>query len=147
MHYILKPLVDELCMGYHGVKMSTRNNPEGVTVSFALGLLCCDLPSQRKNNGTLSYLAKKNCARCRRVFRLLPGTKRIDFSGKVDVELIKNDKKKLVDQQAEEWTKCKSEAERKKVGKRTGIRYSELRRLPYFDIVQNSATDLLHLGR
>jgi hypothetical protein len=35
MHYILKPLVDELRMGCHGVKMSTRNNSEGVTVSFA----------------------------------------------------------------------------------------------------------------
>ena len=42
------------------------------------------------------------------------------------------------------WRKCRSDTERNKFVKRTGVRWSELLRLPYFDPIRFVTVDPMH---
>ena len=45
---------------------------------------------------------------------------------------------------AYEWRHCKSDASRKRFAKNTGVRWSELLRLPYFDPIKFIVVDPMH---
>ncbi|PKC16578.1 hypothetical protein RhiirA5_281903 [Rhizophagus irregularis] len=45
---------------------------------------------------------------------------------------------------AERWRLCKSKYERKKYISKTHVRWSELLRLPYFNLIRFLVVDLMH---
>ena len=47
-------------------------------------------------------------------------------------------------QNASEWRRCKSDAARKRFVQETGVRWSELLRLPYFDPIRFVTIDPMH---
>src|SRR5687768_15963683 len=68
-----------------------------------------------------------------------------NFAGMEDMEnwFITRDSTKHR-QDALEWRHCKSDASRKRFIKQTGVRWSELLRLPYFDPVRFIVIDPMH---
>ncbi|KAL6300924.1 hypothetical protein BKA93DRAFT_819200 [Sparassis latifolia] len=45
---------------------------------------------------------------------------------------------------AETWRQAENEAERAKIFKTSGVRYSELNRLPYYDVIRHTVVDTVH---
>ena len=130
-------MVDDLILLWEGVNFK---NPHSVYMCFqiyAITALCCissDLPATRKRCGFYGYHAHYGCSKCLKVFPSTFSTapdysgfnrsswpkRTIDFHQQV-VEHVKN---------ADTLSACET------VEREAGVRYSDLLRLPYFDIVR-----------
>lgn len=137
-HY-LAPIVDELGSFWRGVTLNrTFECREGKRIRAALILVSCDIPAARKICGHVSALV--SCHRCEKKANYENGQH--NFAG-MNEQLIPRESSQHREN-ALGWRRCNSNAARKRFVKQTGVRWSELLRLPYFDPIRFLTVDPMH---
>ncbi|KNF05857.1 hypothetical protein PSTG_00851 [Puccinia striiformis f. sp. tritici PST-78] len=110
-------LVAELKVIWHqGITIPTRHNPQGVKIKVALISAVCDLPAIRKLIGYGSHSANWNK-------RMIKGHQA----------------------ESEAWKSAKTHTERETLFKKSGLRYSILNELPYWNPIEFVVVEPMHL--
>lgn len=138
INHLLRPLVDDLLhFWYHGVHYTaTHLYPQGRLVRCALVPVICDLPAARQMMAFASHGSHHFCCYC--------------GQDKDDIDELDMSKWKLGVESREEWVTLAeqwrdgTEKERSALFEKTGIRYSELLRLPYWNPVEHVVVDSMH---
>ncbi|KAG2192664.1 hypothetical protein INT47_009234 [Mucor saturninus] len=139
----LRPLVDELEELYQGIILKTHQCPSGVRIRAALFVVACDIPAARKVCGFTSHTSTNACHKCNRQFTRLAGTSSVDYSGFDFSKWLlrtRDDNRK----DAEVWRNAATQTERQRLEVASGVRWSELHRLQYFDVVRCTIIDPMH---
>lgn len=139
LNHYLKPLVDDFIDFWEtGVNISrTYNYETGRLVRCALLLLVCDLPAARKAAGFASSAHEHFCSICH-------CTRSQHGYGHLDYDMWRKRTNSECRSFASRFEVAKDEETRAELFKQSGIRWSELLRLPYFDIVQCVVVDAMH---
>lgn len=134
-NHIITPLIDHLVTLWTGVHYSSTNDhPDGRVVRAVLGPLLCDLVAVRQVAGHASHCSKSSlCTVC--------------YASTVDMEragpsALRTNKEQR--EAAERWKNAKTIEERDAIFAASGIRYSELLRLLYWDPTKMVVADSLH---
>ena len=139
----LKPLIEELLVAWKGMLIKTTSLFGVVPIRCALTCITCDLPATRKVCGFSSFSAVLGCSKCKKRF---PGSvfgKRSDYSGyERDTWQIREHREHI--EQVKIVEEATTITDKRKMVKKYGVRYSELLRLPYIDIVQHHVIDPMH---
>ncbi|MBW0575990.1 hypothetical protein O181_115705, partial [Austropuccinia psidii MF-1] len=130
---ILTPLVNELYELNKGLTILTPKYPHGRKVVVKLVTLVGDIVAVHKVAGFKSHSATKFCSWCE-----------INASDRHKLKLGRPRKGRNVLEAAHHWKDMKSAFSREKVAMQTGVRWSELNRLPYWDPVCNIALGVMH---
>jgi hypothetical protein len=139
-HY-LAPIVNDLESLWTGVTLSRTHETEGKKVRAALILVSCDIPAARKVCGYVSALS--SCHRCQKKANHEGSSN--NFAGMDDIDEWFIDRDPVQHRQdALEWRRCNSNAARERRTKLTGVRWSELLRLSYFDPIRFIIVDPMH---
>jgi len=140
-HY-LAPIVDELQSFWSGVTLGrTYECENGKDIRAALILVSCDIPAARKICGHVSALV--SCHRCKKKANY--EDRQHNFAGMDDMDdWFVTRESNQHRQNAIRWRRCNSDASRKRFVKNTGVRWSELLRLPYFDPIRFITIDPMH---
>ena len=140
-HY-LAPIVDELVSLWNGVTLNwTYENRGEKRIRAALILVSCDISAARKICGHVSALV--SCHRCEKHANY--ENRKHNFAGMDDMDewfIPRNPNEHC--QNALGWRRCNSDAARKRFVKQTGVRWSELLRLPYFNPIRSTIIDPMH---
>ena len=83
------------------------------------------------------------CSKCLKKFKAGSFGEKLDYSG-YNRENWQHRNKALHMRHLEEIQRSRTLTEQQDIEKRTGVRYSELVRLPYFDIVRHHCIDVMH---
>lgn len=136
-HYI-RPLIADLAVSWErGVRYSsTANHRNGRVTRSAIALVVCDLPAARHLAALAGTGSHFFCAACSCYHKLNYG--RVDFEN-----WVLRDKDKLRCY-AEQWRDAPTSAERERLFKQYGVRYTELWRLPYWDPARQLVVDSMH---
>ncbi|GET57088.1 hypothetical protein GLOIN_2v1786147 [Rhizophagus irregularis DAOM 181602=DAOM 197198] len=140
-HY-LAPIIDELKSLWEGVTLNQMYEcQEGKRIRAALILVSCDIPAARKICGHISALV--SCHRCEKKANY--ENRQHNFAGinEMDEWFTCRDSAQHR-QDAIGWRRCNSDAARKRFVKQTGVRWSELLRLPYFNPIWFITIDPMH---
>jgi hypothetical protein len=123
------------------VTLNTNECPEGKRIRAALILVSCDIPATRKICGHVSALV--SCHRCQKKANY--ENHQHNFAGMDDMDewFVTRDFTQH-HQDALGWRRCNSKTSRKRIVKQTGVRWSELLRLSYFDPIHFTTVDLIH---
>ena len=140
-HY-LSLIIDELLELWNGFDLpSTNLYPAGKRIRMAV--ICCsnDIPAARKLCGHISALV--GCHRCHKKANIIG--RKFNYGGFDEmtewfVQKDPNEHRR----NAERWRLCKSKHERKQHVSETHVRWSELLRLPYFDLIRFLVVDPMH---
>ena len=114
-------------------------------VRAALLSITTDLPALRKITQFLGHKADLGCHVCTFRAQREPGT--IGAAGKMSYytpstnEHRKNDE---IRSQGREFREAETKVAAEKAAQKNGVRYSELSRLPYFDLVRGNCLDPMH---
>jgi hypothetical protein len=140
-HY-LAPIVNELELLWNGVTLNrTFEYQEAREIRAALILVSCDIPAARKICGHISALSA--CYKCEKKANY--ENHKHNFAGMDDIDewFISRDSNQFRED-ALGWRRCNSSAARDRFVKITGVRWSELLRLTYFDPIRFLAIDPMH---
>ena len=136
-------MVNDLLTLWKGINVNLPHSVLGSKViRAALCYISSDLPATRKVCGFYGYHATYCCSKCLKQF---PSTftMRPDYSG-----FNRNEwraRSSVLHRELAEQVKCaQSKSSRHKAEQEAGIRYSELLRLPYLDIVRCHLIDPMH---
>ncbi|KAI0055508.1 hypothetical protein BV25DRAFT_1815452 [Artomyces pyxidatus] len=137
INHLLAPLVDDLIRFYKtGVQYSrTPNHDEGRRVRCAVVPVICDLPASRQIAGFASASHTLFCSYCYLHLQDMD-----NFDPEAWGERTYEDHM----QHAMEWKNASSEAARTALFGASGVRYSELLRLPYWDPTRYTVIDTMH---
>lgn len=137
-HY-LRPLVDDLVDFWTpGIWYSrTFKMPRGRKVVCALVALVCDLPAARKTAGFASHSHNFFCSVCN-------CTLKDHGCGNTEYEAWKRRTDEECRSHAEQWRTAGNQRDATALFNRSGMRWSELLRLPYFDISRYVVVDAMH---
>ena len=140
----LKPVVDDLLSLYDGIKVGAGDGREFLTCAVILPVLG-DIPTSRKVSQFLRFKANKPCNKCHMTAKREPRS--VGASGRMSfvtkrMPQRRNDRE--VRNAMDKYKKCPSRHAADSVAKVSGVRYSELSRLPYFNIVDNFLIDPMH---
>ena len=137
INHFLQPLVDELLDFWNcGVFFThTASYPDGRRARCALVPLVCDLPGARQVAGHASHSAKQFCSFCKLT---LEDMENIDPKTWVPRTARKHR------DAAMKWKAANTPAERQRVFEETGVRWSDLLRLPYWDPIMFTVIDTMH---
>lgn len=111
----------------------------------ALIAVAADLPAIRKVTQFLSHKADYGCSRCK--FRAKREAGTAGASGRMSYytpSACEQRNHREVRRQAEEFRGAATKTEAAKIAQKNGVRYSQLIRLPYFDIVRMTTVDPMH---
>eukprot|EP00731_Ephydatia_muelleri_P008580 Em0004g918a len=137
----LKPIVDDLISLWNGVPL----HPAGTVIRAALLGVSCDMPALRKVSQFLGHKADLGCSRCTFTAEREPSTR--GASGKMSYFTQSEAPSRTMEQvriQAKEYQSAHSKTEAQTIQKKNGVRYTELLRLEYFDIIRMMITDPMH---
>lgn len=136
-HYIW-PLVDDMVTAWNqGIRFSrTANYPNGRVTRSAVALVICDLPAARHLAAFAGVRSHFFCSACNCYHKT--NYARTDFHNWTTRD---RDKTRHF---AEQWRDAPTSAERDKIFKEHGVRYSELWRLPYWDPARQLVVDSMH---
>lgn len=133
---ILEPLVDELCIFWRdGVRYRTTSQPGGRLVRIAILPLVCDLPAARQMAGIAGHSSSSFCSHC---------TATLDDLDNFQNQLPARDPAHLT-KLATMWRDARTGATQDTIWTLHGVRWSELRRLPYWDPTRFTALDPMHM--
>jgi len=137
-HY-LSPLVDELLVFWDpGVRFSyTCKFPEGRLILCALVLVVCDLLATRKTVGYAACSHERFCNYCN-------CTRTGQGYGHTDCGAWHRRSNEEWRRAADEYQACRNEEDKVAQFNKTGVRWSELLRLPYFDVSRCVVVDPMH---
>ena len=114
---------------------------EGKNIRAALILVSCDIPAARKICGHVSALV--SCHRCEKKANY--ENRQHNFAGMEDMnDWFIHRNSYTYRQNAYAWRRCNSDASQKRFVKQTGVRWTELLRLPYFDPIRSTMIDPMH---
>ena len=139
----LEPMVDDLIKLWQGVHVKTPHSVFSTMVlRVALSYICCDLPATRKVCGFYGYNANYGCSKCLKAFPSTFSTAP-DYSGfrREEWPLRTTSSHRLVANRAKV---AATRTSREKIEHEAGVRFSELLRLPYLDIVRCHLVDPMH---
>lgn len=139
----LKPLVDELLNLWEGTLIETSDFFGKAPVRCALTCVTCDLPATRKLCGFKSFSSLHGCSKCFKEFPCDSFGTKSDYSGYNRDQWQKRTHNQHL-QQVAEVVAANTASKRDETEKKYGVRYSELLRLPYFDIVSFHVIDPMH---
>ena len=147
LHYInnyLAPIVDELIELWKGIEISTTfERPNGRKIRGALILCSCDIPAARKLMGHAGPGNK--CHHCLKKAIWDTRLNKSHYGGFQNMDNWFHDADQTKHREAAEgWKRCTNEAERIRHVKHTGVRWSELLRLPYLDPIRFLVVDPMH---
>ncbi|POW20399.1 hypothetical protein PSHT_03565 [Puccinia striiformis] len=131
--HVLAPLVDELLLLNTGTFVKTPQFPDGRRLSVHLGALIGDIVATHKIAGFASHSAKFFCSWCK---CQKPNIENMQFGPRR--------KRRETRLQASQWKSATTLAEKTRLLKRYGTRWSELNRLPYWDPVKNVTLSIMH---
>jgi len=137
LNFLLAPLVDDLLLLWeHGYFLiTTPNYPSGRLVRGAVIPVVCDLPAACQMGSFAGHSSNNFCSYC----CLLQGDiDTFDYQSWVSVSVEEHRAA------AEQWRDLPSEKERDQLFEQTGIRWSELLRLPYWDPTKYLVIDSMH---
>ncbi|KAA1123860.1 hypothetical protein PGTUg99_050062 [Puccinia graminis f. sp. tritici] len=133
INHLLKPFVDELIQLESGVEIRTYQYPNGRTVRIKLLCLLGDAPAVKKVAGFASHSAKYFCSFCKEKLNdlgmLQRGPNRSKDATLAAAQLAKD---------------SKSSTESENLLKESGVRWSELNRLSYWNPSDNIVLGVLH---
>jgi hypothetical protein len=136
----LGPLVDELKKAWSdGLTVNTAG--EDVTVKCALMCVGCDIPASRKLCGLLGHQATMGCSRCNFQF---PGTLGEKSHAGFDRNSWPKKTKEYVLSSSKRYQEARTKSEASKIASETGVRFSPLMELEYFDVVRMNTVDPMH---
>jgi hypothetical protein len=137
INHVLAPLVDDLLHFWKpGVFIKqTAHHLYGRLCRAALIPIVCDLPAARQISGLASHAASHFCSFCRLPFHEIDS---------LDVSSWPQRTWKEHRQAASAWKNATSGAARLRLYRQTGIRWSELLRLPYWDPTNFVVLDCMH---
>ena len=130
----LQPLIDDLTRLWTGLPLIQGSSQ---LVKAALVAVAADLPAVRKVTQFLGHKANLGCARCKFRAEREPGT--VGATGKMSYYTSTTSESRNheeVAEQAEEFKNAVSRTDAAAIATRNGVRYSELVRLPYFDMIR-----------
>ena len=141
INYFLEPVVDDLLKLWEGVQMDTAEGNQRVQAV----LLCnsSDIPAMRKVGGFVGHAALKGCSRCLRNFETARFSEKPNYGGFNPSQWPKRTPEQHK-QKGLEWKLAKTQTERQRIERESGIRYTELLRLPYFDSAHFGVIDPMH---
>lgn len=143
LNSFLKPMVDELKEFWNpGVRLYTAESPK-FKLLFKVALMCvaCDIPAARKCCGFKGHSANYGCSRCKKFFPGGIGCK--DFSGFDRTTWPKRDLQEHREK-CRDLQKCCTQTARELLQTQTGIKYSVLIELSYFDPIRFTIVDPMH---
>ena len=140
----LSPIVDDLLTLYTGIQIQSC----GGNIIFSRSLLLpvlADMPASRKLSQYKSHKADLPCDKCWFQAVREKGTR--GASGKMSFYTnqscpMRTDEE--VRKAMNAYKKASSKASAQTISQKQGVKYSELSRLPYFDMVQNFLIDPMH---
>ena len=138
----LQPMVNDLLLFWNGIPIV--NSTQKIVKAALLGV-SSDMPALRKVSQYLGHIADLGCSRCN--FRAERDPKKIGASGKMSYYTCVSASDRTnaqVRAQAMEYQSAGSLTVAKEIQKKNGVRYTELVRLPYFDMVKMLVTDPMH---
>ncbi|MBW0494945.1 hypothetical protein O181_034660 [Austropuccinia psidii MF-1] len=130
---LLRPIIDEIYELNNGLKISTPEYPHGRKVVVKVVTLVCDIVASHKAAGFKSHSANKFCSWCE-----------VNASDQHKLKLGRPLTGRKVLEAANHWKDTLSKFSREKVAIRTGVRWSELNRLPYWDPFLNVILGVMH---
>jgi hypothetical protein len=139
INYFLKPIVDDLLILWEkGIRLSGSQISDSMPqiIRVALLALVTDMPASKKVSGSLSHTADAFCSLC--------DMKRADMAN-LDMDSWDQYHRTCQDHRTSgfAWANATGIA-RRTLAKATGIRFSELLRLPYWDPTTQVAVDVMH---
>lgn len=143
----IDPLVDDLLELWQGKNFVDTTGKEVQNKSLLL-CISSDLPASRKITQFKSHKCVKSCDKCNFTAKREPGTK--GASGKMSFVTEKRPNRpsartrQSVEKDATEFKNAETKQKAQEISKSTGVKYSELVRLPYFDPVRMVVVDPMH---
>lgn len=136
-HYI-RPLIDDLVVSWdQGVRYSrTARHHQGRDTRSAIACCVCDLPGARALTQCAAAVSHHYCTRCK--------CYHLNSIGRFDVSEWKTKDPSSLRKDAEAWKNAMSQAEQEEIFKATGMRWTELWRLPYWDPTRMLVVDPMH---
>ncbi len=145
VNHFLRPMVDELIELYDGILVPTFSNPSGKIIRCALMSVNADIPATKKVCGFTWFNSFVPCHKCADSYPAKENqTNQRCFGSNVDDRSWSPRDKHSNYQQALLWKNAETGPERKKIEQQYGVRWSELHRLGYFDVVRCTTVDVLH---
>ncbi|KAI0054556.1 hypothetical protein BV25DRAFT_1873315 [Artomyces pyxidatus] len=137
INHVIRPLVDDLLKFWEtGVFVkATPRYPDGRLVRCALVPLVCDLPAARQMGGFASHAAIHFCSFCDLSLREIDN---------LDEKTWPMRTREGHMEAALKWKNARSETQRLNLFNESGVRYSELLRLPYWDPTRFTVLDTMH---
>lgn len=118
------------------------NIPLPIRIRAALMCVSSDIPATRKVCGFIGHNSIKGCSKCLKSFNVRVGAPS-DYSG-----YDRNDWTSRTNEHhrchSEKYREAKTLTQRLKIENETGVRYTVLTKLPYFDCVRQHVVDPMH---
>ncbi len=138
----LEPLIKELLELWDGVVMETARNVK-VLVRAALLCVACDIPAARKVCGFVGHGAYRGCSKCLLTFPTSEFGEKADYTNtNIDTWPTRTKEEHL--KKAHEHKNCSTKASQKVIERDSGVCYSVLTQLPYFDPPRMCIIDPMH---
>lgn len=138
----MEPLIDDLLKLWDGLPLIEGSSE---VIRAVLLTVAADLPAIRKVAQFLGHKANLGCSRCKFTAQREPRTS--GASGRMCYYTPSPSEKRSheeVVRQAHEYKLASSKRDARMIATRNGVRYSELVRLPYFDMVRMVSIDPMH---
>jgi hypothetical protein len=134
--HLLDPVIETI-LQYQppGKHIVTHRHPEGVAIQTKIIPLIADLPAARETGGFLSHKANCFCWFC--------NCKAANVES-LTFDSWENRSGTVVKEQAQTWLSLTTISARKNQAKETGVRWSSLHRLPYWDPVRHTILGFMH---
>ena len=139
----LSPMVDELLDLWNGIQLRTSSLFGFTSLRCALTCVSSDLPATRKVCGFAGHSAAMGCSKCKVKFKSGLFGDKLDYSGYNRDSWQPRDRNSHM-AEISFILNAKTKTEMLKLEKQFGTRYSELLRLPYFDVVRYHCVDVMH---
>jgi len=138
LNHFLRPLVDHFLQFWQpGIRYSrTHGHPQGRLVRCAIVCVVCDLPAARKTSGFVSSAHHHFCSVC-------DCTRKANGYGDTNPSAWKRRTNRSCRQSAKQFRRAGPSAG-ENIANQTGIRWSQLLRLPYFDPSRFVVVDPMH---
>ena len=134
----MEPLVEMLDKSWkNGTKfIQTESSEQGRTERSMLAVVVTDLPAGRKINGVASHSAKNFlCLFC--------SLGRADINN-LDRATWPKRSQEVLKKAAEDWRDAETKSERKRLFKKTGVRWTPFWKLDYYDPTRMGTIDIMH---
>jgi hypothetical protein len=137
LNHLIRPLINELLQFWKtGVFFSrTAKYPFGRLVKCVLIPVICDLVAMRKTMGFMGVTAHELCSICK--------LQRKDIAN-FDIESWLMRSWEEHKKHASAWNEAATEEERDEIFAESRVRWTELLRLPYWDIIKFATVDTMH---